>query len=373
MTRPFRPLLLCTTLAAALTVAALTVAGCATREVDYQGEGEGFVGHGVPVLAVGETPSVGAPGEDAADDPAIWASARPVSLNGHTVTGFVAGTDKKAGLYIYGFEGQILQFLPEGLLNNVDVTEGLAVRGTPWVVLGASDRTPGRTGISLFAFDPSDPTARVRPWGTVSTDVIEPYGFCFGRIGDQVHAILVGHEGELRQFRLTATPEGQPQAELVRRAEIGSISEGCATDETSGSLFIGEENVGLWRYDLDPASGSARTLIQPIAADRIIADLEGLTVIEDGAARYLIGSSQGDSTFAVWRIDGGQPQWIGRFIIAEGPIDAVTGTDGLDALGGPVGPFPQGVVVIQDDINDVGNQNFKYVDWRDIRTALGLQ
>jgi 3-phytase len=30
------------------------------------------------------------------------------------------------------------------------------------------------------------------------------------------------------------------------------------------------------------------------------------------------------------------------------------------------------VVVIQDDVNDVGTQNFKYVDWRDIRRALGL-
>jgi len=28
--------------------------------------------------------------------------------------------------------------------------------------------------------------------------------------------------------------------------------------------------------------------------------------------------------------------------------------------------------VIQDDVNDVGTQNFKYVDWRDIRRALGL-
>ena len=31
-----------------------------------------------------------------------------------------------------------------------------------------------------------------------------------------------------------------------------------------------------------------------------------------------------------------------------------------------------GLVVIQDDVNDIGTQNFKYVDWRDIRRALGL-
>ena len=122
-----------------------------------------------------------------------------------------------------------------------------------------------------------------------------------------------------------------------------------------------------------PATGAARTLIQPIAPDRIVADLEGLAIITDGAARYLIASSQGDSTFPVWRVDGTAPVWVGRFVVTEGAVDAVTGTDGLHALGGPVGPaFPEGVVVIQDDINDVGTQNFKYVDWRAIKTALGL-
>ncbi len=346
---------------------------CATREVDYQGEGEGFVGEGAPVQAVLETPPVGDPGQDAADDPAVWASAAPVNVAGAEVQGFVAGTDKKAGLYIYGLDGGILQFLPEGLLNNVDLTEGLTVAGRPQVVLGASDRTPGKTGVALYLFDPAGAgDNRVRLWGAITSDVVEPYGFCFARRGSEVHAILVGHEGELRQFILTADAAGAPVAREVRRAEIGTISEGCAADEATDALYITEENVGLWRYSLDPASGGARTLVQPIAPGVLVADAEGLTILADGPARYLIGSSQGDSTFPVWRIDGPTPEYKGRFVVTEGAIDRVTGTDGLAALGGVVGAFPEGVVVVQDDVNDVGNQNFKYIDWRDIRTALGL-
>lgn len=354
--------------------AAALLAACATHEVDFQGEGEGVVGQGSPVHAVLETPPVGLPGQDAADDPAVWASATPVNVKGAMVDGFIAGTDKKSGLYIYGLDGSILQFLPEGLLNNVDVTEGLSVAGRPQVVFGASDRTPGKTGIALYLFDPAATGDNaVRVWGTVTTDVVEPYGFCFARRGAEVHAILVGHEGELRQFVLTVGADGQPSARLVRSAEIGTISEGCAADEATDALYIAEENVGVWRYGLNPASGGARTLVQPIAPGILVADAEGLTVIVDGAARYLIGSSQGDSTFPVWRIDGAAPEYKGRFVVQQGAIDGVTGTDGLDALGGPVGArFPEGVVVVQDDVNDVGNQNFKYIDWRDIRTALGL-
>lgn len=359
-------------LAAAASMLAL-LAACATHEVDYQGEGEGFVGEGAPVTAVLETPSVGTVGDDAADDPAVWASATPVTVMGKQTPGFVAGTDKKSGLYIYGFEGQILQFMPEGLLNNVDVVEGLSIGGRPQLVLGASDRTPGKMGVALYLFDPAGMGENgVRYWGSITTDVVEPYGFCFGKRGEEVHAVLVGHEGELRQFVLTVGADGQPVTREVRRAEIGTISEGCAADEATDALYITEENVGLWRYGLDPASGAARTLIQPIAPDVLVADAEGLTTIADGDKRYLIGSSQGDSTFPVWRIDGAAPEYKGRFVVVDGAVDGVTGTDGLAAAGGVVGPFPEGLVVIQDDVNDVGTQNFKYVDWRDIRTALDL-
>src|SRR5690606_10484857 len=162
--------------------------------------------------------------------------------------------------------------------------------GRPQVVLGASDRTPGKIGIALYLFDPSGAGENgVRYWGAVTTDVVEPYGFCFARRGEEVHAILVGHEGALRQFVLTVDAPG---AREVRRAEIGTISEGCAADEATDALYINEENVGLWRYGLDPASGAARTLIQPIAPGVLVADAEGLTTLTDGGKRYLIGSSQ---------------------------------------------------------------------------------
>ncbi len=354
--------------------AALVLAGCATHEVDYQGEGEGVIGAGVRVQATLETPSVGTGGgEDAADDPAIWIGRRPVVVMGTQTPGFVAGTDKKAGLYIYGFDGAVLQFMPEGLLNNVDAVD-LPVSGRSQVILGASDRTPGRTGVSLYLFDPAGTGQNgVRPWGAIQTDVVEPYGFCFAHRGDEVHAILVGHEGEVRQFVLTADTAGQPVSREVRRFEIGSISEGCAADEATNALYLAEENVGVWRYGLDPASGDARTLIQGIETDKLVADAEGLTILADGAARYLIGSSQGDSAFPVWRIDGAAPEYRGRFVVEDGVVDGVTGTDGLAAMGGRVSDaFPEGVVVVQDDVNDVGTQNFKYIDWRVIKAALGL-
>ncbi len=75
-------------------------------------------------------------------------------------------------------------------------------------------------------------------------------------------------------------------------------------------------------------------------------------------------------------MDGADPEFRGRFsVMAQGGIDAVTGTDGVGAMGGQVGAFPEGLVVVQDD-EDQGaqgaRQNFKLVDWREVRRALGL-
>ncbi len=66
---------------------------------------------------------------------------------------------------------------------------------------------------------------------------------------------------------------------------------------------------------------------------------------------------------------------MGRFAIVDGPVvDGVTQTDGLDAFSGPIGRFPEGAVAFHDheDAPNPGQQNYKIVDWREIRAALGL-
>jgi len=52
---------------------------------------------------------------------------------------------------------------------------------------------------------------------------------------------------------------------------------------------------------------------------------------------------------------------VGRFRIAAGNgIDAVGGTDGIEATGAALGPaFPHGLFIAQDDSNGSRNQNFK--------------
>ena len=329
----------------------------------------------VTVAASAETAAVATANADAADDPAIWAPAAGGTLHfgGRVIPGLIVGTDKKAGLYVYGLDGAQLQFLPEGLLNNVDLRDGFMVDGRPHLLVGASDRGT-RKGIALYLFEPSsaDAANALRPWGFVASDVAEPYGFCMGRRGEAFVAVLIAKDGQARQYRITAEG-GRPSGVEERRFAVGTQSEGCVIDDEAGTLYVGEEMVGVWRYSLDPASGDARTQVGAADGKRLVADVEGVTMIRDGDARYLIVSSQGDSAFAVWRIDGAAPEYRGRFRVgAAGSVDAVSGTDGLAAFSGPIGAYASGLLAIQDDVDTGGTQNFKLVDWAAVKTALGL-
>jgi len=68
-------------------------------------------------------------------------------------------------------------------------------------------------------------------------------------------------------------------------------------------------------------------------------------------------------------------------VMAAKGVDGVTGTDGVAAMGGVVGAYPEGLVVMQDDVDVEGEtpstdrerQNFKLVDWRAVKAALKLE
>lgn len=339
------------------------------EETDASDAPEMTVGAGTPVVSAVETVAVGTANADAADDPAIWVDPNDANRV------LIFGTDKKAGLYVYGLDGSVHQQIDGGMPNNVDLRDGFAIGGRSQVLIAASDRSPERFGIALFLLDPA--TLQTRYWGVLPADLTEPYGLCLGRRGDAFVAIINGTDGQVRQLRISADARGAPVAVEERRFGVGSQTEGCVIDDRTGMFYIGEEAHGIWRYSLDPAV-TARTRIATAPSEQITPDVEGLALMRDGARTWLIASSQGDSAFAVWSVEGAAPVYRGRFspITANG-IDAVTGTDGVAAMEGPVGGFAEGLVVVQDDLDETPGvtgerQNFKLIDWRTIREALGL-
>ncbi|MDK2767159.1 MAG: phytase [Sphingomonas sp.] len=315
------------------------------------------------VQARGETDAVGTSNADAADDPAIWRNPADPAAS------LIVGTDKKAGLHVYDLTGKDRFFIDAGQVNNVDLKD----MGPLGIIVAASDRNDRKNAkLALFRLD----TAAVKliPLGTVPVGAGEAYGVCLMASGGTLHAFNVIKDGTIRQVALDLSGAA-PTGTIVRTMKLATQSEGCAADDRTGRLYVGEENVGLWRFDARADGPVAGTLIAPADGQKLVIDVEGVTLAPEGTGNggYVIVSSQSDHAYTVYRLS--DDSYVGRFRIAAGStIGATEETDGIDFAPGDFGPnYPGGLFVAQDGYNPPKAQNFKYVAWADIKAALGIQ
>ncbi len=202
---------------------------------------------------------------------------------------------------MYDMNGRKLDFLPLGRVNNVDLRSDFATDGGARVLVGASNRT--QLGISLFLLDPATLKVTHQDQSFITTDLSDPYGFCMYRSAktEALFAIVIGKDGEFRQYVLTAAGQGI-KAELVRKFAFGSIAEGCVADDRTGVLYVGDELRGIWKLGAEPDSGDQRELIAKVDGKDLVADIEGLTLAPDGKdGGYLIASVQGNSSYPSFR------------------------------------------------------------------------
>lgn len=308
------------------------------------------------VTARAETVPVGTSNADAADDPAIWRNPADPAAS------LIVATDKKAGLYVYGLDGKVRSFVPAGHLNNVDLIEHDGA-----VIVAASDRNDlANARLQLYRLQPS---GELVPLGAVAAGAGEAYGVCLWRDAGVLYAFSVLKQGFVHQLRLDL---GAVASTTVRTLKVQTQPEGCIVDARSRTLFVGEEDVGIWRFAAAADGALAGTLVAPVDGGQLYADVEGLALAPDaGDGGYLVASSQGDNAYALYALPGMQP--AGRFRVAPGAFGSTEETDGIELRLGDFGPaFPGGLLVVQDGHNQPNAQNFKLVAWDDVRAALGL-
>ncbi|MEO5706319.1 MAG: phytase [Alteraurantiacibacter sp.] len=312
----------------------------------------------VAVVASGETVPVGTANQDAADDPAIWRNAVDPAAS------LIVATDKKAGLYVYGLDGAIRSFTNPGLVNNVDLVD---LGGAAGVIVVASDRNDlTQARLQVFRLDTA--SATLVPLATGPGGAGEGYGLCLGTHGGVLRAYSVLKAGTIHEVRIDLSG-ATPSFTAERAVTVPSQAEGCVVDDRNGTLYVGEEDGGIWRF---AAGASAGELVAAIDYRYLVADVEGLALAPSGSdGGYLVASSQGDNAYAVFDLPSMTPR--GRFRIAAGTLGATEETDGIDLMPGDFGPlYPAGLFVAQDGHNAPAAQNFKLVSWAEVVAALGL-
>lgn len=308
---------------------------------------------------------------DSADDVAIWIHPSDPSLS------TVIGADKRGGLAVYDLEGRQIQYTFEhGRLNNVDLRYNFTLAGEPSAIVAASNRRGD--SIAIFRVDPA-PRELVDVAAREIETEIDIYGLCLyhSALTGAYFAFVNGEDGEVQQWELFDDGTGTVDAALVREFTVESQPEGCVADDEQGYLYLGEEDVAIWRFDAEPDRPADPVEIARVSNDGpLVDDIEGLTLYytADGGG-YLIASSQGSDEFVVYS-RGEAPEYVGRFaIVSSDAVDGASGTDGIDVTNAPLGDaFPEGLFVAQDgrNTNPDANQNFKLVSWGEIARQLDL-
>jgi 3-phytase/alkaline phosphatase D len=344
------------------------------------------------------------------DDPAIYVHPTDAA-NSWVITAV-----KNGGLQVYDLAGKLLQTVNPGDIryNNVDLTYNFHLGGAVVDLAIASDRNNDKLVIfkinpdatdgkyvqeitdssigTLFQAAPFDP-----PYSASNRSAYGIATYTSPVSGDSYVFVNRRQTGDVAQFKLVDTGNGTIGATLVRQFTIplptgapsgtSAQTEGMVVDRETGFLYIGQEQVGIWKFLAEPNGGNTGTLIDRVKAfggQHLTADVEGLTIYygKDGTG-YLLVSSQGDNTFAVYSRDGSN-EFLGRFAVGNnGGIDSVQESDGADVINLPLGPnFPFGLFVTQDgnntpavlveDDGEVENisTNFKFVPWENIAHAF---
>lgn len=373
-----------------------------------------------------------------ADDPAIY-------LGADVEKSFVVTAVKNAGIRVYSLKGEVMQVVephPDGgRINNVDLVYGfkLGDGSTADIVVG-SDR--GLDIIRVWKIDPSaaEPLTEItaadaprafpkRPDHSTGVDADNPvddqatvYGLAAYKdeagmvwiVGTQRQEPVVGvytleahADGTVaakfdHDFRVPAEHKGQNLYEENDDPlkDWSPQFEGSVIDCTNGTVYAGEEDVGIWAVPVtggepklvyETRGSSASSFNNPESV--VSRDLEGLTIYYGAeGTKYLLVSSQGgahgdapavdapyDDSFATFDITGDTPKLLGSFrVSAAGDMDAVQESDGADVLSTALPGYPNGLFVTQDgyagDLNNLDGEtastNFKFVDWGKIAASF---
>ncbi|GLJ61596.1 hydrolase [Microbacterium barkeri] len=382
------------------------------------------------LTAVLETPALWDEDDADADDPAIWID------EDDPEDSVVIATAKEAGIYVYDLDGEELQHIAPkpapgddhapGRYNNVDIVEDFELDGDEVDLAVASDK--GMDDLGIFVIDDGELTEVTDPdagWVfSASQEEIDgehsAYGLTTWQDDDGAYALVSRNsETEVALLELKAREDGTVGWERIRELALPAAFtlpdgstwttcddpgeyaqvEGMVVDERTGTAYLGQELVGIWKVDADLTGepelvDTAAEFGQPavydpetdecvagenpgFGGDALRTDIEGLTIYRTkGKKGYLLASSQGDDTFAVYELQGGN-DYVGSFAIGDGAVDGTQHSDGADAVSASLPGFDGGLLVVQDGDNtpegsDEASTNFKFLAWEDVAERSGL-
>lgn len=297
-----------------------------------------------------------------ADDPAIWQH----PTNPQKSLFFLM--DKTGIVTAHDFSGNKIQEVKFGTsVNNIDTRTGLNFGGQQIDILTGNLRDAGRLAVmrinpnwtngnafTVLAGPTCDPATCIK--NNISKD---SYGFTLfkSKSSGKIYTFEKPKSSSpVVQWEIDGS-SGKIDVKNTGRSITGlGVAEGFVGDDINGFVYFAQESGGIYKYYGEPTQPTT-AIGSPITTGGVSGDWEGLTLYSCNNGRgYLILSSQGNSQFKIY--DTQNNAYVRSFTAAQS-----RGTDGLDVTSASMPGFPNGVVIIH---NDVPGMNYHLYDWADV-------
>ncbi len=310
------------------------------------------------IAAVPVEQTFDAPASVDQDDMCLWVHpADPASST-------LIASDKASGdVYVYDLAGTPLQTVPAVMPGNIDVRYGVELDGECVDLVAFNERDEQR--IRVYQVNPVTRQLTRLDDGAIVTG--PNYGFALERRADGSLFGYTGPQGAsatVRQYLLhdngAGAITGTPTA---WQSQQGTV-EGMVADDEAGTVYLAEEQVGIWR--LSTSDASDKVLVAQVGdASGLAAEVEGLALYRSaGSTGLLIASSQGAGKFTVLQREPPHTP-VGEFT-----VEGVGLTDGIEVLNIPLGdPFEQGIFAFH---NGLACCPVQAAAWADVASELGV-
>jgi 3-phytase len=282
--------------------------------------------------------------------------------------------DNQNGLLLYQTDGTLRRRLAEGAVLGVDVQEGVRVGGISQSLVMVANQS--LQGLAAYIIAPTTLDIRGAGLGSVVAQGFTPTSVALyvSPTSGRFFAFAGSQAGVIVQFELTGqVADGGVAATQVRTFDVGGPVVGLAVDDAQRTLYVVEQNVGLWRYGAEPEAADARTAVDDVTGGGLIQPLGGVALYTASGGRgYLLAVSGGASAVRIYERDPSAQAFRGSFVIVQdGGIDAVDRLRHVVVTNRSLGArFPLGMVAVHDSANTTGNENFKLVPWPAIATGF---
>jgi myo-inositol-hexaphosphate 3-phosphohydrolase len=313
------------------------------------------------------------PSSNGARDLAVWIHPTDTSQS------LIVATDQITGVVLFQLDGGFVAQNSASQPIAVDLRYNFPLAGQRIALIAVSQRvTNGRIG--TFTIISTDGGVQIQDVSVLSniTNVtpsrnIAGLAMYRSPISGNYYAFITDTDGGLQEWQLFDDGTGRVNGSRVRTLSLSSAAEGCVADDLNSQLYVAEEAVGIWKIGAEPDAGTTRVLIDSTDGGHLAAPVKGLALYRTRTGSgYLVASSQGDLTYAVYRREPGNA-YLGSFQVDAGTGVPLLKTNGLDVSNFGLGAsFPEGVFIAQNATSADSNTgpNFKLVPWGVIAQAF---